>query len=167
MTRQGLSRFRPLFGTPYLDYNARTHPSLTWALKCISYMGMSTSKEPPNTDVSHKISNTVYRFMLATAKLCPKASRALSCMMKWRQRIPGVELSNGIWHAYICGPKYDFAIRWGNFKDAHTVYTNTWPCPPASQKLYFRVPLPAKFRKIHEFGCLFVINIGLTEGRGV
>ncbi len=26
-------------------------------------------------------------------------------------------------------------------KDAHTVYTNTRSCPPASQKLYFRVPL--------------------------
>ncbi len=31
-------------------------------------------------------------------------------------------------------------------KDAHTVYTNTRSCPPASQNVYFRVPLPAKFR---------------------
>ena len=31
-------------------------------------------------------------------------------------------------------------------KDAHTVYTNTRSCPPASPNFYFRVPLPAKFK---------------------
>ena len=36
----------------------------------------------------------------------------------------------------IC--KQNFPVH----KDAHTVYTNTRSCPPASQKLYFRVPLP-------------------------
>ena len=45
-------------------------------------------------------------------------------------------------------------------KDAHTVYTNTRPCPPASQKLYFRVPLPAKWPKI---ACKVAKN-GLQNG---
>ncbi len=44
--------------------------------------------------------------------------------------------------------KFDKLINPGQFKDAHTVYTNTRPCPPASQKMYFRVPLPAKWPKL-------------------
>ena len=31
-------------------------------------------------------------------------------------------------------------------KDAHTVYTNTRSCPPASKNVYFCAPLPANFR---------------------
>ncbi len=53
----------------------------------------------------------------------------------------------------------DFTLYPITYKDAHTVYTNTRSCPPASQKLYFRVPLHAKIRifyaRIHEFGLAF------------